>query len=61
MLRNGGMKFVAGETGVTPRQPTLTPFRSLRNPHGESETRTRDPSGGRRATNRLGHGTAVFY
>ena len=30
--------------------PTQTPFRPPRNPHGGTETRTRDPSGGRRAT-----------
>ena len=38
-----------------PREkPTLTPFRPPRNPHGVIETRTRDPSSGRRAPNRLG-------
>ena len=37
-----------------PREkPTQTPFRPPRNPHGMTETRTRDPSGGRRASNRL--------
>ena len=33
-----------------PREkPNQTPFRPPRNPHGGTETRTRDPSGGRRA------------
>ena len=37
-----------------PREkPTQTPFRPPRNTHGGTETRTRDPSGGRRASNRL--------
>ena len=50
--RNGGMKFVVGEKG---EKPTQSPFRPPRNPHGVTETRTRDPSGGRRAPNRLRH------
>ena len=38
-----------------PREkPTQTPFRPPRNPHG-----TRDPSGGRRASNRLRHEAAL--
>ena len=37
---------------------TQTPFRPPRNPHGGTETRTRDPSGGRRASNRLRHEAA---
>ena len=42
-----------------PREkPTLTPFRPPRNPHGVTETRARDPSGGRRAPNRLRHEAA---
>ena len=42
-----------------PREkPTQTPFHPPRNPHGETETRTRDPSGGRRAPNRLRHEAA---
>ena len=42
-----------------PREkPTQTPFRPPRNPHGGTETRTRDPSGGRRAPNRLRHEAA---
>ena len=44
-----------------PREkPTQTPFRPPRNPHGGTVTRTRDPSGGRRASNRLRHETALF-
>ena len=42
-----------------PREkPTQIPFRPPRNPHGVTETRTRDPSGGRRAPNRLRHEAA---
>ena len=37
---------------------TQTPFRPQRNPHGVTETRTRDPSSGRRAANRLRHEAA---
>ena len=45
-----------------PREkPTQTPFRPPRNPHGVTETRTRDPSGGRRAPNRLRHEAARIY
>ena len=44
-----------------PREkPTQTPFRPPRNPHGGTETRTRDPSGGRRASNRLRQEAAVL-
>ena len=39
-----------------PREkPTQTPFRPPRHPYGVTETATRDPSGGRRASNRLRH------
>ena len=42
-----------------PREkPTQTPFHPPRNPHGVTETQTRDPSGGRRAPNRLRHEAA---
>ena len=42
--RNDGMKFVVGENGRNLRKkPTQTPFRPPRNPHGGTETRTRDP------------------
>ena len=45
-----------------PREkPTQTPFRPPRNPHGVTETRTRDPSGGRRAPNRLRHEAATNF
>ena len=40
-------------------KPTQTPFRPRRNPHGVTETRTRDPRGGRRAPNRLRHEAAT--
>ena len=58
--RNGGMKFVVGENGRNPREkPTQTPFRPPRTLYGGTETRTRDPSGGRRAPNRLRHEAAI--
>ena len=58
--RNGGMKFVIGENGRNPeKKPTQTPFRPPRKPHGVTETWTRDPSCGRRATNRLLYGIAI--
>ena len=45
-----------------PREkPTQTPFRPPRNPHGVTETRTRDPSGGRWAPNRLRHEAALLF
>ena len=44
-----------------PREkPTQTPFRPPRNPHRVTEMRTRDPSGGRRAPNRLRHEAAQW-
>ena len=40
-----------------PREKSIqTPFLATRNPHEVTETRTRDSSGGRRASNRLHHG-----
>ena len=43
-----------------PREkPTQTPFRPPRNSHEVTETRTRDHSGGRRASNRLRHEAAI--
>ena len=39
---------------------TQTPFCPPRNPHGGTETRTRDPSGGRRASNCLRHEVAIW-
>ena len=43
-----------------PREkPTQTPLRPPRNPRGVTKTRTRDPSGGRRAPNRLRHEAAT--
>ena len=45
-----------------PREkPTQTPFRPPRNPHGVTETGTRDPSGGRRAPNRLRHEASFIW
>ena len=44
-----------------PREkPTQTPFRPPKNPHLGTETRTRDPSGRRRAPNRLRHEAATI-
>ena len=60
--RNGGMKFVVGKTGETPRKTYPDPVYNNkiipRNPHGVTETRTRDPGDGRRAPNRLRHEAA---
>ena len=57
--RNGGMKFCGMGKWEKPREkPTQTPFCPPRNPHGVTETRTRDPSGGKRAPNRLPHEAA---
>ena len=45
-----------------PREkPTQTPFRPPQNPHGGTETRTRNPSGGRRAPDRLRHEAAFYF
>ena len=45
-----------------PREkPIQTPFRPPRNPYGVIEAWTRDPSVGRRAFNRLGHGAAPQF
>ena len=41
------------KTGETPRKTYPNPFRPPRNPHGVTETRTRDPNGGKRASNRF--------
>ena len=40
------------------RKPPQTPFRPPRNPDGVTETRARDPSGGRGAPKRLRHEAA---
>ena len=47
-----------GRRGKPREKPTQTPFRPPRNPRGVTETRTRDPSGGRRVPNRLRHEAA---
>ena len=47
-----------GKREKSREKPTQTPFRPPRNPYGVTETRTRDPSGGRRAPNRLRHEAA---
>ena len=53
------MKFVVGENGRNPEKNLPRPrFVHHENPHGVTETRTLDPSGGRRAPNRLRHETA---
>ena len=51
---------VTGKREKPREKPTQTPFRPPRNPHGVTETRTRDPSGGRRAPNRLRHEAAFL-
>ena len=45
--------FRRGNRNKPREKPTPAPFRSPRNPHGVTETRTRGRSGGRRASNRL--------
>ena len=50
--------FGRGKREKPREKPTQTPFRPPRNSHGGTETRTRDPSGGRRAANRLRHEAA---
>ena len=47
-----------GKREKSREKPTQTPFRPPRNPHGGTEMLTRDPSGGRRAFNRLRHEAA---
>ena len=39
--------------GRNPEKPTQFHIRLSQNPHGVTEVRCRDPSGGRRATDRL--------
>ena len=41
-------------------KPTQIPFCPPQNLHGVTETRIRDPSGGRRASNRLRHEAALY-
>ena len=48
-----------GKQKKTREEPTQTPFRAPRNPHRVTETLTRDPSDGKRASNRLRYGTAL--
>ena len=51
-VENGEMKFVVGEKERNPEEnPTQTPFRRPRNPHGVTQMRTRDPNGGKPVTN----------
>ena len=51
--------FDRGKREKPREKPTQTPFRPPRNPHGGTETRTPDPSGGRRAPKRLRHEAAI--
>ena len=45
-----------------PREkPTQTPFRPPQNPHGVTKMRTQDPSGGKRASNRMRQGAALLF
>ena len=50
-----------GKREKTREKPTQTSFSPPRNPHGGTETRTRVPSGGRRAANRLRHEAAIYW
>ena len=43
-----------------PGETTQSPFRPQRNTYGVTETPTLGPSGGRRVSNRLGHGAAAL-
>ena len=47
------------KTGETPKNPAQIPFHPPRIQHGVIEKRNRDPSGGRRASNRLTHGDST--
>ena len=49
-----------GKREKPPEKPTQTPIRPPQNPRGVTETRTRDPSSGRRASNRLCHEAALL-
>ena len=52
------MRFVTWKTRETQRKSIQTPFLPPGNPHGVTETRTRDLTGVKRASNRLHHGAA---
>ena len=53
------MKFVVGGKREKPHEkPTQTPVHPPENPHGVTEARTRDPSGGRQAPKCLRHEAA---
>ena len=54
------MKIVVGENGRDPEKNLPRPRFVITNPHGMTETRTRVPSGGRRAFNRLRHEAAYI-
>ena len=54
------IKFLAWENWRNPEKATQTPFGLPRNPHEMAEERIRDPSGERRASNRLRHEAAYF-
>ena len=52
--------FGSGKLEKSREKPTQTQFRPLQSLHGVTEKRTRDPSGGRRAPNRLSHEAAFL-
>ena len=60
-MKQFGMKVLVGKTRKLREKHTQTTFRPPRNPHSVTETRTRDPIAGRRASNRLSHGAAEGY
>ena len=48
-----------GKRDKVPREKLASQFHTPRNPHGLTETRNRDPNGGRLETNRLRHGGTI--
>ena len=53
--------YVRGKREKPREKFNQTLIRPPRNPHGVIETRTLDPSGGRRATNRLRHEVPIIF
>ena len=54
------MNFWLGKIGETPRKTYSDSFSSITKPYEVTETRNRDPSGGRRVSNRLRHGATLY-
>ena len=55
------MKFVVAENGTNPEKNLPRPRFVHHETHMEGPRRTRDPSGGRRASNRLRHEAAYIH